>query len=202
MSARTALTPAEEAAVIGVLPRFPARDRLLVLMGLRTGLRISELLSLNIGQVWRDGRPRAELHVQRRQLKFGAGLRRRTVRSRVVVLGESVRSALADLIVPSSRSGSIDLQAPLFRSRSGGGRLQRWRANQIVHSVVRDAGCRLDAAWGTHTLRKTFARAVHSAANGDIMITKAALGHARIDTTQVYLDTDIGRVHGIVTALG
>jgi hypothetical protein len=100
-SARTPLAPAEEAAILAALPRFPARDRLLLLMGLRTGLRISELLSLAVGQAWRDGGPRAELVVPRRCVKFGRGVRCRSRRSRVVVLGDSVRSARSGRRRPS-----------------------------------------------------------------------------------------------------
>jgi len=202
MSARTPLTPAEEAAVLAVLPRFSARDRLLVLMGLRTGLRISELLSLTAGQAWRAGGPRTELVVPRRCVKFGRGVRCRSVRSRSVVLGDSVRSAIADLLGPDAAAGTLDLAAPLFRSRVKAGRLRRWRANRIVKGVIHAAGCRPDATWGTHSLRKSFARSVHAAAGGDIMITKAALGHARIDTTQRYLEEDVDTLHRIVLSLG
>jgi site-specific recombinase XerD len=202
MSARTPLTPFEEAAVLGVLSRFNPRDRLLVLMGLRTGLRVTELLSLTVGQVWHGGAPRTEIVIPRRCVKFGRGVRARTVRSRVLVVGNSVRSAVADLLGPDAAAGTLDVEAPLFRSRVKGGRLQRWRANRIVKGIIQAAGCRPDATWGTHSLRKSFARSVHKAAGGDIMITMAALGHAKIDTTQRYLAEDIDTVHRIVLALG
>jgi len=51
-----ALSPKElKFALANLRGRYALRDRALVTLGIRTGLRISELLALKVGQVW-DGK--------------------------------------------------------------------------------------------------------------------------------------------------
>jgi integrase len=51
-----ALSPKElKLALAHLKGRYTLRDRALVILGVRSGLRISELLALKVGQVW-DGR--------------------------------------------------------------------------------------------------------------------------------------------------
>ena len=46
-----------------------ARDRLLFVMGINTGLRISELLSINVCNVWDGRKVRDRVRIQRRNTK-------------------------------------------------------------------------------------------------------------------------------------
>jgi len=57
-------------------------------------------------------------------------------------------------------------------------------------------------AYGTHSLRKSFARKVYKNCEHDINLTRAALGHREISTTQKYLDVDAGDVDAPVLRLG
>ena len=41
----------------------------------------------------------------------------------------------------------------------------------------------------SHSMRKTFARAIHKALGNDLVQTKTALGHSRIETTLRYLES-------------
>ena len=51
-----ALSPKElKLALANLNGRYALRDRAIVTLGVRTGLRISELLSIKVGQVW-DGK--------------------------------------------------------------------------------------------------------------------------------------------------
>ena len=89
----------EYAAIISRLAaESRLRDRLLVTLGCATGFRITELLSLTVGQV-RDGQDVArEVTVARRHLKGGRGAYCRAVRGRRVPLAEPARAAIRDFL--------------------------------------------------------------------------------------------------------
>ena len=60
------LTESEVPAVIDAITgRYRLRDRALMVLGLKTGLRISELLSLRLSSVWRQGRMLDRVHVEK-----------------------------------------------------------------------------------------------------------------------------------------
>jgi len=71
-----------------------------------------------------------------------------------------------------------------------GKRINRCRANVIVHEVLRRAGFRNLNAYGTHSLRKTFCQAIYRITGNDLNLTRAIMGHADCSTTQRYLFVD------------
>ena len=83
------LTDAEIARVLGALAGpTAARDRALFLLGLKAGFRVSELLSLRLGDVFQAGRIAARVTVARRHVKG------RTA-GRTVLLHPAAKAALA-----------------------------------------------------------------------------------------------------------
>jgi len=50
--------------------KYSLRNRTLFLLGLNTGARISELLSLDVGDVWRFQRPVEIIYLQKRHTKY------------------------------------------------------------------------------------------------------------------------------------
>jgi integrase len=56
-------------ALANLKGRYAFRDRALVILGVRTGLRISELLALKVGQVWNGKTTVARFYVARRATK-------------------------------------------------------------------------------------------------------------------------------------
>ena len=70
MAGCRALTEAEVALISRSFGgRYAARDRALFLLGVHTGFRISELLSLRVGDVWQYGRLTETVSVARRHMK-------------------------------------------------------------------------------------------------------------------------------------
>ena len=96
MSAGRFLLPAERDQLLACLPS--PRDRLLVTLGLHTGLRVSELLQLQVSQVWRNGQPVEWLEVARRTLKGGRGANAQRLRGRRIPLHEKAATALQEYI--------------------------------------------------------------------------------------------------------
>ena len=88
------LSPDDENHALRAMKKFSLRDQALVLVGLNTGFRIIELLSLEVGQVWENGAVRPRVTITRRKLKGGRGRRRKSIVSRSVPLNGAVADVL------------------------------------------------------------------------------------------------------------
>jgi integrase/recombinase XerD len=160
-------------AVPGEGPR-PTRNRAILETLYAGGLRISELVGLDLGDVdLHDGFARV----------LGKGSK-----ERVVPLGRGARDALAEYLA-TGRPG-LDRATNSRRSagralflNARGGRLTR----QGAWLIVRDAGDRagLRGRLFPHVLRHSCA--THMLDRGaDIRVVQELLGHASLSTTQVY----------------
>lgn len=162
------------------------RDRVILEVLYGTGLRISELVGLSLGDLDLDaGLIRA----------FGKG-----ARERIVPLGgPAIRSLVAwlgvggrDELVPRRWARRGDEEALLLNTR--GGRLSR----QGAWLAVRRAGdrCGLDDRLSPHVLRHSCA--THMLDRGaDIRTVQELLGHASISTTQVYTLVSTERLRAV-----
>lgn len=201
MPTTTPLTPEQEQAIIALLPTMPARDSLLITVALRTGYRVSELLSLTVGDVWIGDRPRPAISISRRNMKGGHGLRRRAARTRSVPVTPSVAAALRAYVPGRIAAGAAPMD-PLFVSRSKGGPLSRWQANNVLHRILEQAEIRDGRCYGMHSCRKAMARAIYSASGHDLRLVQRALGHRYSSTTESYLAVDDDNVSAAIAALG
>lgn len=180
-----------------VLEKCAPRDRLLIVLGFETGLRISELLSLRVGEVWQSGAPVRILRLTRNRLKGGRGIRARSVSSRTVPLNAR---AAAVLHAQFGSQSIIDKDAPLFPSREGGA-LTRRQAARVIRKIFLAAGCDPERVWAAHSLRRRFVRRVYDCTR-DIQVTRAAVGHRYIQTTQAYLGLAEEEAYAAVLAMG
>ena len=157
--------------------RYQWRDRALFLVGLYTGFRITELLSVRWHDCVRQGQVTEALSVERRHMK-------QKQRGRTVALHPEARAALArwyDDDQPASGHPATSF-AP---AKGTTGPLRRQTAWQILMEAY--ASCGMSGRLGTHSLRKTFALAVHEQLGRDLYRTQQALGHANIGSTIHYL---------------
>lgn len=172
--------PLEDAEVAAVLAGFDGetalRDRAMFLLGLRSGFRVSELLSLTVGDVMQGGRLVERVGVRRRNMK-------KRLEGRAVVLHPEAGAALAAWV---AQLGPVAPGTFVFQSRKGEnrpiGRVQAWR---ILHAHFAAAG--LMGRLGTHTMRKTFANRVYERLGRDLVRTQRALGHRNVNSTVQYL---------------
>jgi len=178
------IQPAERELLLLTLPN--PRDRLLVILGLNTGLRISELLTLHRHQLVRNGEPIALLEVSRRFLKGGRGPARKQVCSRRVPLNAAEAAAIKEFAFARFGSGPVDRDAVVFASRK---RYPGVLSRRQAHTIISDAALRAGLAEGVapHSLRRAFARDVYAATNHDLVATQTILGHASPLTTAHYL---------------
>lgn len=198
---RNPILPPELPQVYEALAAFPLRDQTLVTLGLNTGFRVTELLSLDVGHVWEGDHVRSHIRVTRAKLKGGKGRRKKTITSRTVPLNETAALSLQKYLFARFGSGPMKLDEPLFPSRMHGKRINRCRANVIVHEVLRRAGFKNLDAYGTHSMRKSFCQAIYRITNHDLNMTRAVMGHSNVSTTQKYLFVDETEMQNAVLGL-
>ena len=159
---------------------FAVRNRGLFILGVSTGGRISELLSLRVGDVYQNRKPVSDLLYSKSIVKGGEV-------SRSVPVNADGRRSIDELVIWHRRHyGSIASKRPLFPSRHKSGTLpmHRQTAHAILKTAFIEAG--LNGHIATHSLRKSFAQRLYDK-TGDIYMVQELLGHRNISTTQKYL---------------
>ncbi|MCE9604826.1 MAG: site-specific tyrosine recombinase XerD [Planctomycetia bacterium] len=159
-----------------------ARDKMLLELLYATGCRASEISNLKVRDVHLD-----EGHCVCR----GKG-----DKERIVPLGgraiEAVRVYLRDER-PTLAGPGEDPSPYLLLSRRGK-QMRRERVWELVKSYALEAGAHPDVS--PHTLRHSFA--THLLAGGaDLRLVQEMLGHASIQTTQIYTHVDQSRLKAV-----
>lgn len=157
------LAAPESATLLG------SRDRAMLETLYSTGIRVSELVGINMQHVDEPG-----------QALIVSGKGRR---ERIVPLGTHALRAIADWITTRRRHGhELLADEPLFINRHGT-RLSTRSVRRKVSKYLDQAG--LDPGISPHTLRHSFA--THLLDNGaDLRAVQELLGHRSLSTTQVY----------------
>jgi integrase/recombinase XerC len=147
------------------------RDRAIFELIYGCGLRVSEAVGLNRGDVeTSEGWVRV----------FGKGAKERTIPVGPPAL-EAMDAMLAD-------RGNTNLKDPLFRNFRGGRLTARSVARILGKHLVRIAASRMISP---HGLRHSFATHL-LAAGADLRGIQELLGHAQLSTTQRYTHVDLG----------
>lgn len=162
---------------------FPYRDRAILEMLYGCGLRISELVGLNLSDIEFAG----EYIIVR-----GKG-----GKERLVPLGSFVLSALHDYLTAERdqlASRRNQLPTPGVFLNCWGKRLSTRWVRKIVDSYARQAG--IDRKVFPHMLRHSYA--THLLERGaDLRSVQELLGHSRLSTTQIYTHVSTKRLRQI-----
>lgn len=148
------------------------RNRALVTLLYRTGLRSNELVSADAGDLY-EGTAGHFIRVEHpKNDARGAPHRELGLDSRTVeIVGEWLE-------IRSSR------HTALFHTRSGR-RLTNSYLRQLLPLLARRAG--IGRRVHPHALRHTFARQLYEETGHDVVLVMQALGHKNLQTTQTYL---------------
>ncbi|CAN5210078.1 tyrosine recombinase XerC [soil metagenome] len=186
------LVPDEvQVLVIATADKHPEkeRDRTVLRLLVMTGMRLAEIVGLNVGDVDLEGKT---LKV------FGKGSK-----ERLIPLNESAWKAVDDWLwirknyeLEAIEFG-LGADAPLFPGRRGG-RISRRTVQYLVQKAVRVAG--LDRRISPHKLRHTFATSLYGEAV-DLRDIQELLGHSNIASTSVYTHTNVDKVRAAVNRL-
>ena len=173
---------------------FQVRNRGLFMLGVSTGGRISELLSLTIGDVYQNGSAVTDLLFEKSIVKGGEV-------SRAVPVNADGRRAITEIVDwHRQHYQNTDPSRPLFPSRhhSGSVPMHRQTAHDILKKAFIAAG--LNGKLATHSLRKSFAQRVYNKSR-DIYLVQELLGHRNISTTQKYLGVNYADAKAAVEAI-
>lgn len=194
MKGVTTLCESEVFAILGVLAlhRKKQRNVALFTLGIETGFRITELLSLTIGDVYKNGAVLDMVSVSRKNMK-----RKREGRS--LPLTRVAKDAISDLIKGLCEDGYWQSTDYLFQStRKGNQKVSRTQVWQIINDAAKEVG--INGRIGTHSMRKTFARryrewlieqmVTHRRHIEPMREVQKALGHKSIESTEKYIEWD------------
>ena len=156
--------------------RLPLRNRVIVLLSIKAGLRAAEIAKLNWDMVLDPcGDVGSVIELRDHAAKMGSG--------RLIPIHPDLRDALAILLGQSNRTGAV------IRSERGGPMtplgIVIWFSR--AYEALGLDGC------SSHSGRRTFitraARLVHKA-GGSLRDVQLLAGHRSIQTTQRYIDGD------------
>ncbi|MDQ6803648.1 MAG: tyrosine-type recombinase/integrase [Actinomycetota bacterium] len=172
-----AISEEEQRRLLRIGERAKARDRAIVVMLLYTGLRLAELVALDVDDVKIS--PRKGVVV----VRSGKG-----DAYREVPLNALVRQVLEEWTAERKKRAPED-ERGFFLGRSGR-RLSKRSVDDVVRGLGEDAGVKLSA----HILRHTFlTRMVRQ--GSDLVLVAELAGHRRLETTRRYsLPSDIDRL--------
>lgn len=161
---------------------FTERDYCMITLFLNCGMRLSELVGINLGDI-RENRLKL----------LGKGNK-----ERIVYLNDSCLAAIDSYlgVLGGGKIKRADKNA-LFLSRSGK-RIGARRVEQIVDFCLKEAG--LDGmGYSPHKLRHTAATLLYQDAGVDIRVLQEMLGHVSLSTTEIYTHVSNRQIEEAVT---
>lgn len=162
---------------------FYERDYCIITLFLNCGMRLSELVSININDVKQD-----TLRV------IGKG-----DKERIIYLNNACIDAIKTLLIKMQKLQCIKDKKALFVSIKTGNRLSARRVQQIVNQCLQASG--LDGkGYSVHKLRHTAATLLYRYGQVDMLALKEILGHADVSTTQIYTHIDTEQLKKAATS--
>ena len=146
------------------------RDYAIITLFLNCGMRLSELVGINLSDIDKDLR---SLRV------VGKGSK-----ERVVYLNSACKSALTDYLCIRREMNDVKDKRALFISRLGN-RMSNKTVQYTVYKYLDKAGLGY-RHYSTHKLRHTAATLMYRSGNVDVRVLKDILGHEQLNTTQIY----------------
>lgn len=147
-----------------ILKEHGSRDYLLFLLGINSGLRISDILKLKVSDV------KDKEYIELNEQKTGKYKR--------FPITNSFKEALEELII-GKKSDEW-----LFSSQCGGKPITRIQAYRIICNACLEAG--ITTRIGTHTLRKTFGYHFYNKTK-DIALLQCLFNHSAPSITLQYI---------------
>lgn len=174
--------------------KYALRDIALFEFGIRTGFRISEILSIRVGDVFRDGIMANSVTVKRSWMKGRHN-------SRTMPLHPLAAERISEWMSEAGFNKPEMAEQPVFCRQLTGHPMSRAQAWTILKDAARLAGLDVERV-GSHSLRKTFARKMWESprVGGDMAKMAKLLGHRNYNNTLRYLEFLDGSLESAVMA--
>ena len=165
----------------GMSGRHALRDRAIFIFGMRTGYRISEILSLRVSDIWEAGSIKNSVTVSKHRMKGGE-------KSRTMPLHSQAKEALALYIRDARLDHDFHLNSALFPRQGGIEPVNKKQYWAIIRAAASRAGVSVEHL-GTHSMRKSFASKMWNSAfiQADILKMAKLLGHENPSNTARYV---------------
>jgi len=150
--------------------RFQERNFCIITLFLNCGMRLSELVGLNVGDLDRELR---SLRV------MGKG-----AKERIIYLNDACRSALVAYLTVRDKNPAGGHRDALFLSARHK-RISKQMVQTVVYKYLNAAGFD-NRGLSVHKLRHTAATLMYQTGKVDIRVLKDILGHEQLNTTQIY----------------
>lgn len=145
------------------------RDYCIITLFLNCGMRLSELVGISLGDI------DPELRSMR---VIGKGSK-----ERMIYLNDACKSAIAEWLSARAKLEIKEKNALFVSSR--GTRISKQMVQTVVYKYLDMAGLG-NRKLSTHKLRHTAATLMYQEGGVDVRVLKDILGHAQLNTTQIY----------------
>ena len=152
------------------LSKHCQRDYCILTLFLNCGMRLSELVGINL----------SDLDKELRSLRvLGKGNK-----ERIIYLNDACREAISAYLPHRAADGEPKDKNALFISRNHN-RVSNQIVQKIVEKYLKAAGLE-NKHFSTHKLRHTAATLIYQSGKVDVRVLKDILGHEQLNTTQIY----------------
>lgn len=181
--------PLTDTELLDVQSLLSVRDLTLAIVSAKTGLRISEVLSIKVSNCIQHNLMKSHITIARRNMKG-------KLSSRTIPLHEDAKLAIERLI----KYSSLSQDDYLFRSRQGDNKaITRRQAAHILKQTF--DSLELQGKVSHHSFRKHYCKKVYEASGKDIITTQKAMAHKSLSSTQHYLEANQDEVDAIILGL-
>ena len=164
--------------------RYPERNYAIVTLFLNCGMRLAELVGINIKDIAFD---------ECQMTVIGKGNKERTI-----YLNKSCIKAINNYLAvrPKGKYANSDAEKALFLSERHS-RISRRMVQEIIYNELKIAGLDTEK-YSVHKLRHTAATLMYQYGDVDIRALQELLGHESISTTEIYTHVSNERVRDAV----
>ena len=151
------------------------RNYLMFIVGINTGLRITQILSLKLSDVVDENKKIVD------KISFN---------NITYCFNDYVQECLEKYI--KSNNSTLGSESYIFKSKKGDNQIERSQAYRILNDASKSVG--LNIKVGTHTLRKTFGYHFYMQ-NNDLKYLRKLFNHSSINVTADYIGVDYEKIN-------
>ena len=156
-------------AIEKYLAKHSLRNQLIWVFGTNTGLRISDILGLNVEDV--------------KNKQYVEVIEKKTKKYKRFPLNNKLRNLIKEYLKIRDKQYSLTNEEPLFIGKKHC-RLDRSQVYRFINDVCRDLGISVNV--GTHTMRKSFGYH-HYKQNNDVALLQKIFNHSSPSITMRYI---------------